>query len=438
MHATAAGLEDLRESLAKASPRTRESKAEAYNVSTAALPASGTEQSSAADLACDDAWSLALDSDTANRVLPATWLLARPVASGILVIAVLASAAAYIIVQFSATGKVIDGGFVGLLLSGVFTGFSGLLYIHQRLRQVAVTFFINLDSRYKCKKQPDWLGFRDRSADLELAEHSDQRLEREAEAAEFMRDVFNTTHQLAAGVGVGLVMASLSLLLEPWPEHESVQRAFFVLISAVNVIVGILVASALHVFVWMARVGKHIEVHLFDHSNPASAIYIELCLAWVYFAAAMLSMCLLSLLFSIFDVVGSPLVLVLAIGNMIALASILIIPLVPIWRHLHTQKVALVHRLGKLKQRKFYDAVLALEGDRSAVEEISAQQVSFSQISEELKALDLMTNTLTTIFTLPQGYVVIKAAGTSLVVTAAPYILSSAMKVMKQANGIPA
>ena len=118
-------------------------------------------------------------------------------------------------------------------------------------------------------------------------------------------------------------------------------------------------------------------------------------------------------------------------------ASILIVPLVPIWRHLHTQKVALVQRLGKLKQRKFYDAVLALEGDSSAVAEISSEQVSFARISEELKALDLMTNTLTAIFTLPQGYVVIKAAGTSLVMTAAPYILSSVMKVMKQANGIP-
>jgi hypothetical protein len=118
-------------------------------------------------------------------------------------------------------------------------------------------------------------------------------------------------------------------------------------------------------------------------------------------------------------------------------ASILIVPLVPIWRHLHKQKIALVQRLGKLKQRKFYDAVLALEGDSSAVEEISSEQVSFARISEELKALDLMTNTLTAIFTLPQGYVVIKAAGTSLVMTAAPYILSSVMKVMKQANGIP-
>ena len=148
-------------------------------------------------------------------------------------------------------------------------------------------------------------------------------------------------------------------------------------------------------------------------------------------------MCLLSLLFSIFDVVGSPLVLVLAVGNMIALASILVIPLVPIWRHLHKQKVSLVQRLGKLKQRKFYGAVLALEGARSAVEEISSEQVSFTHISEELTALDLMTNTLTAIVTLPQGYVVIKAAGTSLVVTAAPYILSSVMKVMKQANDIP-
>jgi hypothetical protein len=118
-------------------------------------------------------------------------------------------------------------------------------------------------------------------------------------------------------------------------------------------------------------------------------------------------------------------------------ASILIVPLVPIWRHLHKQKIALVQRLGTLKQRKFYDAVLALEGDSSAVEEISSEQVSFARISEELKALDLMTNTLTAIFTLPQGYVVIKAAGTSLVMTAAPYILSSVMKVMKQANGIP-
>ena len=321
LRTAAPAAEDLQESLAKASPRTRESRAEAYTLSAGAAGRVDVPLANAAVSGDVGAGGLSLDIDTDERVLPTTWLLAKPVASGILVLLVLGSAAMYIIVQFGATGNVVDGGFVGLLLSGVFTGFSGLHYIHQSLRQVAVRFFVNLDSHYKCKKQPDWLGLRNLPSDLELAVE-DQRLEREAEAVEFMRDLFNTTHQLAAGAGIGLVVTSLSMLLEPWPEHETVQHAFFVLIFAVNVIMGILSASALHAFVWMARVGKHIEVHLFDHSNPASAIYIQLCLAWVYFAAAMLCMCLLSLLFSIFDVVGSPLILVLVVGNMLGLVRL--------------------------------------------------------------------------------------------------------------------
>ncbi len=234
MPATAA--EDMSESLTKASPRTRVSAAEAYNVFAAAGRAMPPASSAAnADTLGDvgaSGMSLDLDADTADRVLPVTWVLAKPMASGILVLAVLASAATYLIVQFRATGTVIDGGFVGLLLSGVFTGFSGLFYIHRSLRQVAVAFFVNLDAHYKCKKKSDWLGAWELSSDLERPGHSDERLEREAEAVVFMSDIFNTTHQLIAGAGAGFVVASMSMLLEPWAEHQPVQRAFFGLIFA--------------------------------------------------------------------------------------------------------------------------------------------------------------------------------------------------------------
>ena len=167
------------------------------------------------------------------------------------------------------------------------------------------------------------------------------------------------------------------------------------------------------------------------NAEPLLCRYIKLCLKVVYAAGAMVTLCLCSLLFSIFDVVGSPLILLLAGTNCVGLLAILLVPLVPIYQQLEGQKAALNRRIGILKQQKFYDGVSALESDHSSATEISDEQTSFTQISEELKALDLMSKTVDSVFTMPHGYVVVKTVASTVVVTAAPYLASSVLAAMK-------
>jgi uncharacterized membrane protein len=349
--------------------------------------------------------------------LPHKWALGGPVGVVILPCVLLVSALVYIIVQWKATGEVIDGGFVGFLLSGTLVGFSGVVHIYHALRSDISIFFTNLDENYICCASP--------SMAAEVHSRSNQRT---CEANAFMDSVFNTCRQIAAGVVVGAAMASASLLLKPWQNEPGVRSAFLFFLFCVNVIVGVLVSSVLQLFVWTTRFGKHVIVKLFDHSNPSADIYVRLCVKMVMLAGTMLCLCVLSLLFSIFDVVGSPLILILAAGNAVALLGILIIPLVPLYKQLESEKIAIRRRLAILRQRKFYDGVLALENDASTVSQISEEQKSFTHIAEELKALELMVKTISRIHTLPQGYMIVQTAASTVVLTGGPYLVSALLK----------
>jgi hypothetical protein len=153
---------------------------------------------------------------------------------------------------------------------------------------------------------------------------------------------------------VGLFSVS-AFFMQPWPENSQLKLALISFIGAVNFITGMAVYSILvHIFNSM-KIGKSIEIMLWDRTCPLLLALINTNNLLVKAVSLIASLSVISLIFSVFKVDGFIYGFTIYVG--ISLVSVFVLPMMPITNKIRDLKLNHMSQISS-KLQKEYDYIL--------------------------------------------------------------------------------
>lgn len=247
-----------------------------------------------------------------------------------LVTVVLATGLSYVSLQWLRRGESSDALFVSMLVGATMVLSSGLRGMIRYVGRGALGFLLEMT----------------RGADGQEATRRYDRLR---------TFVFNARLMTASGLAYGSVVAAAPFVLGIWPEDVALRASLGAFLFAVNFLTGVAFYSLVAFFVYALQLGGHIEVNLWQLSNPVSDFLLGVTRRIGGLAAVYAALSNTSILFSQFPV--GPAVIAYFCFSALVIAASVVVPPIPLMRKLQTAKNRALVELDKQLHLSFYESL---------------------------------------------------------------------------------
>ena len=280
--------------------------------------------------------------DTGAQANASPYLAGRGYASGlasnIMNAATFVSGVFYVILQYSRTKAIADAIFVSILIAATMILLIGIRKVHEFLVTRGLEFYTFVLST----ENPSEVY----SRHLRLC-----------------RSVTNFPRMTAIGIAYGMALASAPFLLNVWRANVPIRFAMAIFMFTVNFVTGVAFYGLL-TFFWQAiKMGSEARVNLWQAKNPSTDFLIGATRRIAVIASIYVSMCISSIIFSIFPL-GGLVISYSAFACFIIIAS-LVVPPLPVARKIRAEKRTALVQLDQELQRAFF-AVLKEPSEESA------------------------------------------------------------------------
>jgi hypothetical protein len=168
---------------------------------------------------------------------------------------------------------------------------------------------------------------------------------------QFINDIFNSPGLVICAVAYGAFFFAFTIYLSPSHEELIIKANFGFFMFLVNTVVGMAIYSLFVYFNYSLKIGRHIEIELWDRSNAALNKLIDTNRHILLATAFVACLGMLSLLGSKFE-----LNIYMALFSAFSIFLIFlayVIPLIPITTKIRKKKKMNINKLGALIQKEY-------------------------------------------------------------------------------------
>jgi len=277
----------------------------------------------------------------------------------LLIAPVIISGLAYVILQWSLTGQIVDTLFVGLLFGA----------------SVILVFGIYMLGSHLIMKSPAFF----------LAAFEDQKKMDAAKIhADFLQLIFDTKKMTITGILYGLLLAGSPIVLELWSENGILLFNLSIFLFFVNFITGAALYSLVRFIEKMYRITPFIHIDLWQANSDKTDFLLGMTRKMTVIASIYISLCMISILFSKFPI--NVMILSYAAFSGLIFLTILIVTPAPVMKKLKQAKMEALTELDLRIQELF--SVGSKENDQLGNSEELTKLRNLFELREKIEQMN--------------------------------------------------
>ncbi len=285
----------------------------------------------------------------------------------------------YILIQWVKGETVFDGIFVSILIMATMILIEGIRNVFRYSLHHGLDFFSCIKS-----KQP------------------------QVDFADFIDSVYHTRRMTLVGVLYGMLLGLSPLILGVWGQDAILASVLSTFLFSINFVTGVAFYSLVNFFIFSLKMGKQIEVDLWQRENPATAFLFGIGKRISILSSIYITLCISSITFSIMPV--GAFTIAYSIFACCVIISCLIIPLLPI-----------IQKLQAVKRKALIDINNKLQIEFQRI--FTNPTTDDSYDLKKIESLLLLHDRIESIHILPYRMKVIRSVVSILLVSSIPALL---------------
>jgi hypothetical protein len=295
----------------------------------------------------------------------------------------------YLAIEWTCTGHIQDGLFIGLLLGATLLLLQGMRAIFRYVVNNIIAFF---------------------AFALEKKNYE----EISARSKVYCHDIFNSRNMILSGILYGLVVGSSIFFMNIWKEEGLLKIFLFLFLFIINFVTGIGFYGMVKFFVNSWKIGKFVKVDLWQRVNPTMSFFQRVKRDTALIAIAYISICISSIFFS--GLRYESLSIGYSIFAGIVVLLVFVLPEIPIRKKIMFSKKKALAAINNQLQSEFQQA---LDEAKSADKEIDLSKI---------ERLIILREKIHKISAWPFGLHTIGTAISVIIITILPIVLEYILK----------